>query len=359
MVIPRPNPERLLKQVEAEEREKRRERLKIFLGYSSGVGKSYRMLDEGRRRKERGQDVVVGALQEKVTPDAAGALRHLEVLPVTLVDNVPMMNVPALLRRRPQICLVDGLAYNHPLGSSHAKRWQDVEQLLGAGISVITTVNLQHIEEYRDEVERLTGKRARDTVPMSFVNTADEIVVVDAPAAACLDRDNPPDLLSRPTDRDQQLSSLRELALLLVAEVVDRQLANYLERNGIEQTWGTQERILVVLTSGADAETLVASGQRNAQRFHGELYVAYPAAQSEDAAFDRLLREARSAGAHLEEIPTSGVLEFILDLANARGITQIFVGQSGGPRLRNWTYASLPDRLIRSVDGIDIQVFPK
>lgn len=359
IATPRPDPERLLRQVEAEERHRTRGRLKIFLGYSSGVGKSYRMFDEGRRRKERGQDVVLGALQENVTPDVARLLAHLEIVAAVFAGDIPMMNIPALLARRPQICLIDGLAYDHPAGSPHAKRWQDVEQLLDAGISIITTVNLQHIEEYRDEVERITGKRTRDTVPMSFVNTADEIVVVDAPAASCLRNDSPPDPLPVPADREQRLSSLRELALLLAADVVDRQLESYLKHNGIEQTWGTQERILVVLTPGSDAGTLVASGKRNAKRFHGELYVAYPAAPSKDAALDRLLREAISAGAHLEEIPVTGILEFILGVANARGITQIFLGQSGDPRRLDRTYASLPDQLIRSVEGIDIQVFPK
>jgi two-component system, OmpR family, sensor histidine kinase KdpD len=361
-VIPRPDPERLLKQVEAEERYQKRGLLKIFLGYASGVGKSYRMLDEGRRRKERGQDVVVGALQSTVTPEVECVLQHLEVVPVIVTDDIPSMNIPALLRRHPQVCLVDGLAYDNPPGSVHTKRWQDVDQLIEAGISVITTVNLQYIEERQDEVERITGKRAAFSVPMSFVNTADEIAVVDAPTETCLQRDESSALSAAPAFKEHQLSRLRELSLVLAAEVVDHQLENYLERNGIEQIWGTQERILVILTPGANAESLIASGKRNADRFHGELYVVHSprtASKVESSLLESALEEARSAGAHIEELPTDDTLEFILQFAHSHGITQIFIGQSGKLGWRDRFYRSLVDRLIQSVEGIDIQVFPK
>jgi two-component system sensor histidine kinase KdpD len=360
-VISRPDPDRLLKQIEAEDRYQKRGLLKIFLGYASGVGKSYRMLDEGRRRKERGQDVVVGALQNTVTPEVECVLKQLEVIPVIVIDGIPTMSMPALLRRHPQVCLVDGLAYDNPPGSVHPKRWQDVERLVEAGISVITTVNLQYIEERQDEVERITGKRAAFSVPMSFVNTADEIAVVDAPTETCLQRDEPSELSVAPAYKEHQLSRLRELSLVLAAEVVDHQLENYLARNGIEQVWGTQERILVILTPGANAETLIASGKRNAERFHGEVYVVYPARDSstaEDSQFESALNEARSAGAHIEELPADGTLEFIRQFMHSHGITQIFIGQSGKLRWRDRFYRSLVDRLIQSVEGVDIQVFP-
>ncbi len=361
-VIPRPDPDRLLKQVEAEERYQKRGRLKLFLGYSSGVGKSFRMLDEGRRRKERGQDVVVGALQKTITPDIECVLQHLELIPVILVDGVPRMDVPALLRRHPQVCLVDGLAYDNPPVSVPAKRWQDVEQLVEAGISVITTVNLQYIEEQQDEVERITGKRAVFSVPMSFVNTADEIVVVDAPTETCLQHDEDSSVSALTTHKQQQLSRLRELALVLAAEVVDHQLENYLERNGIEQAWGTQERILVILTPGANPEPLISSGARNTERFHGELYVMHPARTGftvQEPDVERALQHARSAGAHVEELPSDDTLEFILQFAHSHGITQIFIGQSEKLGWRDRIYRSLVDRLIQSVEGIDIQVFPR
>jgi two-component system sensor histidine kinase KdpD len=360
-LVSRPDPDRLLKQLEAEERLQRRGRLKIFLGYASGVGKSYRMLDEGRRRKDRGQDVVVGALQPHIPPEADCALRHLETIPVDVVEGVPVMNVREILRRRPQVCLVDGLAYDNPPGSAHAKRWQDVEQLLDAGISVITTVNLQYIEEPRDEVEQITGKRAAFTVPLSFVNTADEIVVVDTPAETCLEREQvaySPNVMAH---KEQQLSRLRELALVLAADVVDHQLESYLERHGIEQSWGAQERILAVVTPDSNVSSILASGRRNARRFHGELYIAYTAERQNKEELVRLnavLDDARAGGAHVQALPEDGAIEFILQFAYAHGITQIFIGQGRTVSWRDRIYRGLVDRLIQSAEGIDIQVFP-
>src|ERR1043166_3429096 len=180
-------------------------RLKVFLGYASGVGKSFRMFDEGRRRKERGQDVVVGAVQGKIAAEIEPTLSALEVVPMLSVRGTTVMDVEAILRRRPQICLVDGLAYDNPPGSRNAHRWQDVEELLGAGITVVGSVNLQYIEDQRDAVEKLTGKRVRQTIPREFLNTADEIVIVDAPS-------------EKGTERR---TALREMALGLSADVIE------------------------------------------------------------------------------------------------------------------------------------------
>ncbi|MBV9406196.1 MAG: hypothetical protein JO211_12700, partial [Acidobacteriaceae bacterium] len=182
----KPTPEQLLQQLETEEEHQLRGRLKVFLGYASGVGKSFRMLDEGRRRFARGQDVVVGAIQPRLSREVAQTVSSLEVIPLRTINGVPVMDVPAILRRAPKVCLVDGLAYDNPPGSPHEKRWQDVEQLLNAGISVITSVNLQHIAEKHAEVGAITGKHVEQLVPLSFLQTADEIVVVDAPPAACM-----------------------------------------------------------------------------------------------------------------------------------------------------------------------------
>lgn len=242
----RPDPDRLLRQVEAEEEHQRRGRLKVFLGYAGGVGKSFRMLDEGRRRRERGEDVVVGAVQPNPPPEVEALLRRMEVIPLRSVAGMPVMDVEAILRRLPQVCLVDSLAYNNPPGSPNPTRWQDAEQLLEAGISVIATVNLQYIEEQQERVERITGKRPPEAVPQSFLSTADEIEVVDAPPETALQRSSDAaDSRESIENQERQLSGLREIALILAAEVVDHQLEAYLRRQGIEQLWGTQERILV------------------------------------------------------------------------------------------------------------------
>jgi two-component system sensor histidine kinase KdpD len=175
------DPEALLRQIEEVERAQHRGQLKIFLGYTSGVGKSFRLFDEGRRRFERGEDVIIAAMQPEQPPNVARTIHALPVIPTREDRGVPVINVPAVLERRPQVCLVDGLAYNNPPGSHHARRYEDVEELLEAGISVMTSINLGYIAEQQDFVRSVIGKTKAETVPQSFIDRADELVVVDAP----------------------------------------------------------------------------------------------------------------------------------------------------------------------------------
>lgn len=358
----RPTPEQLLEQLESEEEHQKRGRLKIFLGYASGVGKSFRMLDEGRRRSERGQDVVVGAIQPKLSREVLKTISRLEVIPLKEVNGVQVMDLPTIFRRAPKVCLVDGLAYDNPPGSAHDKRWQDVAQLLDAGISVITSVNLQHIAEKREQVERITGKHVTQTVPLSFLQMADEIVVVDAPPEACLSvhddsKGGLPQKLSQ-----LQLSELREIALLLAADVIDKQLERYLARHGIEQLWGTQERILVCITPRADSRRMLESGARNRDRFHGELIAGYVNCL-EWSAEDRKrveqgLELAREKGAEIVELDGTDSVDATLRFARHRGITQIYVGHKGRDRWWERAFGTQLDRLISAAEGIDVRVFP-
>ncbi len=355
-------PEELLQQAQAEECYERRGRLKVFLGYASGVGKSFRMLDEGRRRRERGQDVVVGATQPKTSMDIDAVLSKLDVIPLQDTGGVPVMDVAAILKRHPAVCLVDGLAYDNPPGSPNPSRWQDVEQLLEAGISVISSVNIQYIDELRERVERISGKRVTQTVPRSFLNSADEIVVVDAPPEMCITRSSDGQTEPSTNSQAQKLSELREIALLLAADVVDGQLETYLQRHGITQTFGAQERILVCITPRANAEAMIASGKRNAERFHGDLTVAYVSqpeiSAADQTALDRNLAIARTANARVEMLDGEDAIDTILQFAHEHGITQIFVGHS---TQRGWfnRLASTPlDRLILGAKDIDVRVFP-
>jgi len=348
----RPDPDQLLRDLEREQEETSTGRLKIFLGYSSGVGKSFRMLDEARRRKLRGQDVVVGAMQPNPPADVIPLLADLEVIPLLEIAGAPAMNLPAILSRAPQVCLVDGLAWSNPLGSVHAERWQDVEQLLQSGINVLTSLNVQYVEERQQQAEHITGKHVAYTVPLSFLSRADEVVIVDAPSDS-------PDL---PAIRQQQLAELREIALLLAADVIDHQLELYLRRNGINQSFGTQERVLVCLTPRTNPSKMLISGQRIAQRFHGELFavtVGQPDLSAEgQAALDRNLETARQAGAEVARLEGEDAVDAILDFARARGVTQIFIGH-GQPRgpFRNLVKSPV-DRLLACPCGIDIRVFP-
>lgn len=348
----KPTPEQLLQQLESDEEYQATARLKIFLGYASGVGKSFRMLDEGRRRHERGQDVVVGAIQPSLNAERAHTVSTLEIIPLRHVDNIAVMDLPAILARAPKVCLVDGLAYDNPPGSTHAKRWQDVERLLKAGISVITSVNLQHIEEKRERVEAITGKHVSETVPLSFLQMADEIVVVDAPASVCAD--------GKLTQH--QFSELREIALLLAADVVDKQLERYLARHGIEQLWGTQERIAVWLSPGADFTRMLDSGARNRDRFHGELITIHMNRPEWSPEQRQMVQDgigaSRAKGAEIAELDGEDAVDTILRFARQRGITQIYVGHRSRDSWWERAFGSDLDRLIRAAEGIDVRVFP-
>jgi two-component system, OmpR family, sensor histidine kinase KdpD len=323
-----------------------RGRLKVFLGYASGVGKSFRMFDEGRRRRERGQDVVVGALQPKVPAEIQTLLSSLEVIPTRNVKGVPVVDVQAILQRRPQICLIDGLAYDNPPGSGNAHRWQDVEELLSAGITIVASVNLQYIEDQREAVEKLTGKPVRLTIPREFLNTADEIVIVDAPTEAATER----------------RSMLREMALVLSADVIDAGLQRYLHSHGIEPTWGTHERLLICLTPRANSERIVATARRNAVRFHCDVLAVYVQQPDLSEADRKLLEQglvkARDDGAQVEVLEGEDLVETIVRFARSQGITQIFVGHSARKDLGTRIFGSPVSRLVRAVRGIDVRVFP-
>ena len=344
------DPDAILRQVEAAERAEHRGQLKIFLGYASGVGKSFKLLDEGRRRHDRGEDVVIAATQSESNPEIARIIGSLEVIPTQTIEGVPVIDVQAVLKRHPQVCLVDGLAYDNPPGSLRPKRYEDVEALLEADISVITTINLEYIAEQKDFVRSVTGQTKPESVPQAFLDLADEVVVVDAPPGATGMEAN-------------QLSQLRQRTLLLTADTVERQLENYLKLHGIQSAWGTQERILVCMTPRANAAKMLASGRRNADRFHGELFAIYviqPNLTAEDQmALDRNVMLARAQEAHVETLTGKEPIATILEYARAHNITQIFVGHNLRRGWRDRLGGTPLDRLIRDAEGIDVRVFPQ
>jgi nucleotide-binding universal stress UspA family protein len=334
--------------------------LKIFLGYSSGVGKSFRMLDEARRRKERGQDVVVGAIQPQLPLEANTILCNLEVVPLKQVGQSTAVDVEALLRRHPDVCFIDGLAYDNPPGSRHATRWQDAKELVQAGIKVIASINIHYVTELRDQVEVVTGKKVTQTVPISFLKSADEIEIVDAPAVESIARS--PEEQTSFDKRQQQLSKLREMALLLAADVVEHQLSSYLGLHGIKQQFGAQERILVCITSRSDARKMIEAGQLVSQRFHGELIVAHvrepELSRGDRAALDQKLEMARAKGIHIELLDGDEPADSILEFARARGITQLFIGHSQRSKLWSSARENDMDKLIQQSRGMDVRIFP-
>jgi two-component system sensor histidine kinase KdpD len=357
----RKTPEDFLRECQAEEAAVTKGRLKIFLGYASGVGKSFRMLDEARRRRERGQDVVVGAIQPKVPPEVEKVLQKLDVVPLKTFGQDSAMDVEALIRRHPAVCVIDGLAYDNPPGARNPTRWRDVEELLKAEICVISSINIQYVAELRDQVEAITGKHITQTVPISFIKSADEIEVIDAPPEQPIER--LPEQQVDAAKRGQQLSKLRELTLVLAADVVDHQLSDYLERHGIKQQFGAQERILVCITPRANVHEMIETARIIAERFHGELITAYvnqPQISPADlTALDEKMAIARAAGARIEILDSENPVDALLDFARSRGITQIFIGHSQRSGLWSRMLGNPVDQLIRRSRGMDVRVFPQ
>jgi two-component system, OmpR family, sensor histidine kinase KdpD len=349
----RKTPEEYLREAQAEEAFGKGH-LKIVLGYASGVGKSFRLLDEARRRRERGQDVVVGAVQPLVPPDVAALLENLEVIPLKTAGEQAGIDVEALIRRHPAVCFIDGLAYDNPPGFRNPTRWQDTQELVEAGIKVIASINIQYVAELREQAEAITGKHVTQTVPVAFIQRADEIEIVDAP---------PEESQAEGANRQHRLSKLRELALVLAADVVDRQLEEYLECHKIARHFGAQERILVCITPRSNAHEMIETGRTIADKFHGELIVAYvrqpQIAPRDQEALDEKLAAAREAGARIEILDGEDAIGAILEFARSEGITQLFVGHS--QRLGFWwrLWGNPVEKLIRRSEGMDVRVFPQ
>jgi two-component system sensor histidine kinase KdpD len=357
----RKTPEEFLRECEAEEEAAARTgHLKVMLGYASGVGKTFRLLDEARRRRERGQDIVIGAIQPEVPPEAKPLLDKLEIVPLKRLDRRTAIDVDAILRRHPAVCFIDGLAYNNPPGARNPTRWQDVQDLLRAGIKVVGSINVQYIAELQDQIEAITGERRIETAPLSFLKNASEIEIVDVPPEEPMERSPEEQIEAR--RREQRLSKLRELALVFAADVVDYQLNEYLECHGIYQHFGTNERILVCVTPRAKVQEMIEEAQIVAEKFHGELIAAYvkqPNISHEDqAALDIRLAIASAAGARIEILEGDDPADALLEFSRSRGITQLFVGNKPRTGLSPLKGSPL-EKLIWQGQGMDVRVFPQ
>ncbi len=258
-----------------------RGRLRVYLGAAPGVGKTYAMLGEGRRRLARGTDVVVGLVETHGRPHTAEMTDGLEIVPRRELTYrgalFTEMDVDAVLRRRPAVALVDELAHTNVPGSRHEKRWQDVEELLEAGIDVVSTVNIQHLESVNDVVTKITGVPQRETVPDAVVRAADQVELVDMTPEALRRRmahgnvyaAEKVDAALGNYFRVGNLTALRELALLWIADKVDEELQQYRAEHDIRGTWEARERVVVALTGGPEGETLIRRAARIAARSTG------------------------------------------------------------------------------------------
>jgi two-component system sensor histidine kinase KdpD len=352
----------------------RRGRLTVYLGAAPGVGKTYAMLDEAHRRRARGTDVVIGLVETHGRTATVERIGDLELLPRRLVEHrgttLTELDVPAVLERAPEVALVDELAHTNAPGSEHPKRWQDVHDLLDAGIDVVTTVNVQHLASLTDDVEAITGVRQRETVPDKVVREADQIQLVDLSpeqlrrrlAHGNVYRADQIDASMSSFFRVGNLTALRELALLWLADRVDDALTRYRADHAIGGTWPARERIVVAVTGGPETETLLRRAARIAQRAAGtELLAVHvlptdglPSTPSATIAAHRALAESLGGVFHTvvgEDVPTA-----VVDFARGVNATMIVVGVSRHSVWRQALLGSSSAEIARLSGAIDVHL---
>ncbi|MFN0094989.1 MAG: sensor histidine kinase KdpD [Dehalococcoidia bacterium] len=329
---PRPDPDAVLRKLQ--EAESTRGRLRIYLGAAPGVGKTYAMLNEGKRRKSRGTDVVVGFAETYNRPLTVEALEGLEVVPRKRIAYqgvvLEEMDTAAVIARRPQVALVDELAHTNAPGSAHEKRWQDVEEIRDAGITVISTLNIQHLESLNDVVAGITGVRVRETVPDHVVDGADEVEVVDISARALMSRMRhgniyPPAQAAQALEgffREGNLVALRELVLKRVAQEAEQDLHAYMHDQGVEG-WTASERILVLLENTEASEVAVRRAWRLAHAFNATLFAAFPARLLKEQGMVHILTVATDLNAKTVEIPGIDLASELSGVITAEAITHV------------------------------------
>ena len=375
MEIPRQDPDQLLKAILNDTSKQKRGKLKIFFGYAAGVGKTYAMLQAAHQAKERGVDVVSGYIEPHARPQTMALLNGMEQLPVTQVYygeiTLREFDIDGALKRKPQLILVDELAHTNAEGSRHAKRYQDVQELLNAGIDVYTTVNVQHIESLNDTVASITGVLVRERIPDSVFDQADQVELVDIEPAELLER-----MASGNIYREDQaqraavnfftvenLTALREIALRRCADRV-----NLLTENARIQSRGdyhTDEHILVCLSSSPSNAKIIRTAARMARAFRGSftaLFVETPATAEMSDDDKKWLREnmrlAQQLGAHIETSYGEDVPYQIAEFARLSGVSKIVIGRSTAARKSIFSKPTLTERLISDAPNLDIHVIP-
>ena len=356
-------------------RRQQRGRLKVYLGFAPGVGKTYGMLQEARRLRDQGVDVVVGVVETHGRAETAALLDGLEQVPRRRIEYrgivLEEMDVGAILARRPTIVLVDELAHTNAPGGAHAKRYEDVDELLRAGIHVISTMNVQHLESLYDAVERFTGTRQKERVPDAVLQQADQVVNVDLSAEDLQERLRagkvyPPERAARALEAyftGENLEQLRELALEHVAHLLDRRRQ---ERQAKDGEPGGSERVMVCVSSRSpNASRLIRAGSRLADRLGAPWYAVYVQTPRErlekvDAATQRrvadTLNQARQAKGVPMQFSGRDVASAIAGFAREYGITHVVVGRSLRPRWRSWFGPSLLDRIVREAPDATVVV---
>ena len=370
----RPTGEQMLARIQTAERA----RLRIYIGAAPGVGKTYSMLEDAHAFRREGIDIVVGFVETYGRADTEAQIGDLEIIPKRRVEYrgvvLEEMDVDAILARKPQMCVVDELAHTNVPGSKHEKRYQDVLDLLDAGISVLTAVNIQHLETLNDAVSRVTGVRVRETVPDTFLDRADEVVNVDVTVQELQSRlrqgkvYKPEKVEQALTNffRETNLSTLRELALRAVADEVGEKAASHRQREGLEPAL-IPERVMVCMSSSADAPRVLRTGARIAGRLGARWYAVYvetpreapgriPATDRD--ALQRNIMLAETLGATVVRVKADRPSDGLIAFAKREGITHVIFGQTARNRLEILMKGSTLNRFLQEVRDAAVQVVP-
>jgi two-component system, OmpR family, sensor histidine kinase KdpD len=344
---------------------------KLFLGYAPGVGKTYAMLSEGVRRNSRGEDVVIGVVETHGRKPIVELSSRLETVPRKVLEykgtNFEEMDVDAILQRKPRVVLVDELAHTNVEGSKHAKRYEDVFELLDAGIDVLSTLNVQHIESLSPTVRNLTGVQVRETVPDWVIRRAGEIVMADLTPQALQTRMRRGDIY--PLERAERalnnffrstnLVALRELALRQVTQAVDRTLSELKTEDG--QPLQVSERIAVCISSNPAAQYLIARGARMAQAIDGDLFVLYVDTGADESDENQRtladnIRFAESVGAKVFKTEGTVVAEKVAEFVREHHITQVVFGRSATKGWKRYFYLSTIHKFLRDTPAVDVHI---
>jgi two-component system sensor histidine kinase KdpD len=351
----------------------KRGELRIYLGAAPGVGKTFAMLGEAHRRLERGTDLVAAVVETHGRKKTADLLEGIEMVPPRYIDyrggTFAELDVPAVLARHPEVVLVDELAHSNTPGSKNPKRWQDVEELLDAGITVISTVNVQHLESLNDVVAQITGIAQQETIPDAVVRSADQVELVDITPEALrrrLSHGNVyrPDRIDAALSnyfRQGNLTALRELALLWLADQVDAALAKYRADHEISETWEARERVVVAVTGGPESETLVRRASRIASKSSAELMVVHVVrgdglAGVSAPQMGRIRELAGSLGATLHTVTGDDVTTALLDFARERNATQLVIGTSRRSRWARIFDEGISAKTVQASGTIDVHM---
>jgi two-component system sensor histidine kinase KdpD len=369
----RPDPDKMLARMREDE-VKYRGKLKIYLGAAPGVGKTHTMLEDAIEKREQGLDVIAGVVESHARKEIESLLQKVEILPRRIVEyhGKPLLefDLDTALKRAPSLLLIDEMAHTNVPGLRHAKRWQDIKELLDRGIDVYTTLNVQHIESLNDVVTQISGIKVRETVPDSLIETADTIELVDL---------SPDDLLSRLQDgkvyipaqvelatqhffRKGNLTALRELALRFTAERVDVQVLSQRRGQGIEQTWPTRERLLVCAGSNPSTMKVIRRARRMAVNLHAEwivVHVETPRQQLSDAERSNAIQNLRLAeklGAETRILNGLNIAQEIIDFAREKNVTKIVIGKQVRSSWKDFVFGRLANDLIDKSGDIDVYI---